>query len=157
MSRWTEEQDQALIAGVNAGHSSTMIGRTLDKTRSAIIGRCYRLGLPLPGCRSPRPERVKGNVVPLRVGAPAHGDQWEDRVQETWEQRKARRRLEKVLNGDDLRETGHWAATFAFETRDSMRAALGVLAGRLADPDLFRNVADRLEATISKPNDGRAA
>ncbi len=67
---WTAEQDRQLLDLQAGGHSATEIGRTMHKTRNAIIGRLWRLrqvGLGLPvrkaGKRATLPKEPKPEPV----------------------------------------------------------------------------------------------
>lgn len=147
---WTEDQDDALRKLCATGKGSARsLGRQIGKSKSAVIGRADRLGLRLPGS-TPETRAAGAARAGEDRSQPAEfkrvrGD-WGGLVVETWDERKARRAIERALNDNHLPETDRWAAEFAFETPGSLRAALGILAGRLNDPALLRHVADRLEA-----------
>lgn len=73
---WTPEEVEQLRALLKEGRlTATEIGRKLGKTRSAIIGKVYRLKLALPGCLSPearasrtfRTPRVEAVRRPVQV------------------------------------------------------------------------------------------
>ena len=58
---WTPEQDTTLLRLQLEGKSASEIGRTIGKSRSAVIGRLFRLrekGLGLPK-QSPRPRMTE--------------------------------------------------------------------------------------------------
>lgn len=54
---WTPQRINALIALWEEGIPTSEIGRRLDITKNAVIGKVHRLGLPKRG--SPIKERVK--------------------------------------------------------------------------------------------------
>lgn len=54
MTRWTETDDETLKRRWAAGDSTRDIAEELGCTRSAVIGRAYRLGLARHGARPAR-------------------------------------------------------------------------------------------------------
>lgn len=63
VNAWSPEQEAILRKLVGEGLRSSQIGPLLGKSRSAVCGRCRRLGLSLPGVqkaeRAPRAPRVR--------------------------------------------------------------------------------------------------
>ncbi|MCA3712976.1 MAG: hypothetical protein IM667_02490 [Phenylobacterium sp.] len=70
---WTPDEDATLLRLQEEGKSAREIARTIVKTRSAVIGRLYRLrekGLGLPK-QSPRPRMTpRPETKPRRPSAP---------------------------------------------------------------------------------------
>lgn len=51
--RWTEDEDMELKAGIKQSKSYSVLSREMGRSRSACIGRAYRLGL----CPNSRPAQ----------------------------------------------------------------------------------------------------
>ena len=47
ITRWSEADDATLRDMAAGGHSSSHIGKILERTRNSVIGRCHRLGIKL--------------------------------------------------------------------------------------------------------------
>lgn len=154
---WSVSDDLALrTACTRKEGSAGKIAKSIGRSKSAVIGRAHRLGVTLPGStpghRAAGAKRLGEDRSPESAVIERRRGEWSGLVVETWDERKARRAVERALNDNDLPESDRWAAEFAFETPRSLRAALGVLAGRLNDPALLRHVAERVEALTGAPS-----
>jgi hypothetical protein len=61
---WTPEMDAIALRMVGEGKSRTEVGKTLGKSRNAVIGRLHRLrakgiGLPKQSPAGPRPRALR--------------------------------------------------------------------------------------------------
>jgi len=60
---WNEDQIEALRAGVELGHSFSIIGRRINKTRNACIGKARRMDFKTPeDVRKTRAPRIVRSV-----------------------------------------------------------------------------------------------
>lgn len=69
MSAWTEKKITALKALWTEGHSTAEIGRRIQMSKNAVIGKADRIGLSRPS-----PLKPKGSgkpAAPVRVRAPS--------------------------------------------------------------------------------------
>ncbi|MGY8990002.1 MAG: GcrA family cell cycle regulator [Rhodospirillales bacterium] len=63
---WTPERIQALMAMWTEGLPASEIGRRLDVTKNAVVGKVHRLGLPKRRVSAPPKESVeRGDLVRL--------------------------------------------------------------------------------------------
>jgi len=63
---WTPERIQALMAMWTEGLPASEIGRRLDVTKNAVVGKVHRLGLPKRRITAPPKETVdRGDLVSL--------------------------------------------------------------------------------------------
>lgn len=60
---WTEDQIETLRAGVELGHSFSIIGRQINKSKNACIGKARRMGFKTPeDVRKTRAPRIARSV-----------------------------------------------------------------------------------------------
>ena len=62
---WTEEAIARLRTFWNEGHSTAAIGRCMNTSKNAVVGKAHRLGLPS------RPSPIRGKDSTPRLPAPA--------------------------------------------------------------------------------------
>jgi GcrA cell cycle regulator len=70
MSAWTDERVEQLRDHVLAGMSAGKIAGELGMSRSAVIGKAYRLGLSFAAldCVAPRPRAPRPTALQIRPG-----------------------------------------------------------------------------------------
>lgn len=89
---WTPDDDEAILDFWNRKWSAGMIAQRVGKTRSAILGRLYRLGV----LGKPRDQRAPRVRIPREPISRSGYRNWsEENLTEKWADRKERLRRER--------------------------------------------------------------
>lgn len=90
--KWTAEQDDVILEYWARRWSAGMIAQQVGMTRSAVLGRLYRLGV----LGKPRDQRAPRERFPNAPPTPKGRGAWtEESLTEKWADRKERLRRER--------------------------------------------------------------